>query len=288
MENENLYKIDKLALVEEKTQRASEALAIIEKQSEGSPVAFLKANYDNLKIRERKSDIDFRMMLGLALTKICALSGIKSQVSQFDGEDINKMILNAYNDLTLEEIYKAFELERYRVYEEKTGHFDLFNADYVGAVLKKYKNWKQSTKQHHNISPPQSIPEMTESQKIEIVNKGIIRVFDEFKSTGEMPEPNNYIFDELHERGLIKGGETPELQAYYQKRFVQAGEEVKAELSVEGKTFSKLERRAISDEIQKVVSGTSDKVIARTKKIILSEYFKKLMDNGQHISEILK
>jgi hypothetical protein len=78
MDNEH-YRVDKLAIYEQQMQRAQNEAALIEKRSEGAPPAFLKANYGNAKIRERKSDPDLKTTISVALTKICALSGIRSK-----------------------------------------------------------------------------------------------------------------------------------------------------------------------------------------------------------------
>lgn len=284
---DNEYHTDKLQIYEQQQIIASEALEEIEKRSEGTPVAFLKNNYDNKKLRDRSREPVFKMMLALALTKICGFSGINREITDFDAQDIPRMILSTYKDLTLEEIYKAFELERYGVYEDKTEHFQLFNAEYVAAVLKKYKNWKQNTKIQHNISPPSKLPEITESQKEEITTKAVIRVFDEFKETQVMPEPNAYIFDILYERNIIKPGDTPEIQSYYQRKYSQAAAEIEREVK-SSEITSHIENRAMREELQKIIDGNSDKVVVRSKKIILTEYFSKLIKNNQHIADLLQ
>lgn len=283
----DIYQVDKLEVIEQQQQRAAEALIPIEKNSEASPVNFLRENYSNKRIRERSKDIDFKMMLSLALTKICAYAGIKDEgLSSFDAEDIIKMILSAYNSLTLEEVYKAFELERYGVYKDKTQHYQLFNAEYVSAVLKKYNSWKQITKIEHNIQPENKIPEMSDTQKKEIVNNGVLRVFNEYKETGIIAEPCTHVFDELYERGHIKGGETPALQAYYQKKYQQAQTEVEAEMKQET-AGSVADLRNIREELEKIQQGASEKIIVRTKRIILSEYFDKLLKEKINVEELI-
>lgn len=284
---DNHYQVDKFEVALQQQQRASEALVLIEARSEAAPVAFLRDNYSNKKIRERSKEMDFKMLLSLALTKICGYAGIKSEVSDFDAGDISRMILSAYNDLTLEEIYKAFELERYGVYEDKTEHFQLFNAEYVAAVLKKYKTWRQNTKIQHNISPPAQLPQSTDSDKEEILIKGIIRVFEEYKTTGVMPEPNNYIFDSLYERKLIKDAETEAEKEFYHKMYSKAVAEVKSEMQSKGATFNPVEKRTVKEELQKIIDGNSNKVIARTKKLILANYFDSLIEKNTDIKTLL-
>lgn len=280
------YKVDKLSLIEQQEQRAIEKAAEIEERCNQAPVAFLKSNYGFSKVRDRKAEPEIRFLIGAAMLKAAVLAGIKN-LDPANKFDITNSILSEYNDLTLEEIYKAFELERYGVYEERTEHFQLFNAQYVTDILKKYRIWKQNTKMQHNISPPQSLPEMTDSQKEEIATNAVIRVFDEYKESGTMPEPNAYIFDILYDRNIIKPGDTPERQSYYQRKYMQAAAEIKKEVNASAAT-SHIENRAIQEELQKIIEGSSDKVVVRSKKIILSEYFNKLIKNEQHIKDLLQ
>lgn len=286
MENEN-YKIDKLSLIEQQEARAVDKATEIEDRCNQAPVAFLKSNYGFQKVRDRKTEPEIRYLIGAAMVKAAVLAGIKKTIDPANKYDITNSILSEYNDLTLEEIYKAFELERYGVYESRTEHFQLFNAQYVTDIMKKYRVWKQNTKMQHNISPPMALPEITDEAKKEIVIKGIIRVFDEFKETDVMPEPNNYIFDDLYDRKIIPAGDTPELQAWYQKKYNQAMEQIKKELK-SIPAVNLIETKRIEEDLQKVVEGNSDKVVARSKKIILTDYFRKLIKNNQHIADLLQ
>jgi len=81
-----------------------------------SPIAFVKKNYEFKKIRDREHEPMFKMLLGLMFFEISVFCGIKNQITDENKRDIIKMILSVYNDLTVEEIYKAFELERYGTY----------------------------------------------------------------------------------------------------------------------------------------------------------------------------
>lgn len=283
----NEYKNDKLEVLQAKQENALNKLSEIEKRSELSHVSFLKENYNNTKIKDCKNDLDFKMILAIALSKISGYMGLNSEVTDFDAKDISKMILTIFSELTLEEVYKAFELERYGEYEVKTSHYNLFNAEYVSTVLKKYREWKTTSKVQHNISPPIELVETTDSEKKNIVKSGIVRVFNEYNETKEMPEPNNYIFDELMDMGLIKKPDTDKLIMYYIKKRGEAERQVMKEINVEKPFADPYQKHTIKDELQKIKDGNSDKVVSRTKKLILIDYFNKLIGENKDISDLL-
>lgn len=291
MEN-NDYKIDKLAIIAEKEQMALKEFDSVIRSCESSPLAFLKTNYGFKKLRDRKTEPNISFLLSAAWTKISALAGLKTSTDIIISQDITNMIFNVYNDLSLEEIYKAFELERHCVYETKTEHFQQFNAEYVADILKKYKKWKQFTKIQHNISatnPESLLPEMTDSQKKETMDNAIIRKFNEYLSTNDIEEPFAYIFDELYERDIIKKPtkEDPEIQMYYVRKLEQAKIEIQKEL--ESATSSvKSERITIKEELEKIAAGNSDKAQVRAKKIILMQFFKKHKTENTDFEKFIK
>lgn len=291
--DDNHYQTDKLAIFEQHQEIAAQSLGDIEAKCEATPLAFLKANFDNVKVRDRRTEPVFKVTVAVMLAKICALAGIKAEVDNFNAEDINKMILSTYSDLTLEEIYKAFEMERYGVYEAKNEHYGLFNADYVSAVLKKYRKWKQDVKFQHNIGPAQLPPQISETEKQQILLSGIVRVFNEYSETKVLPDPNAYIFDALYEKSLIRDAETPGEHEYYQKQYAKAKKLVEAEIKnakndiSSSATISTYHKRAYKEEISKILEGKSDKVIIRCKSLILQDYFDKLIKQGVTIETVL-
>lgn len=283
------YNADKFEIVEHKQQQGAIMLTEVEKRCEKNHISFLKDIPTFEKIKDLESKPYFKECIAAMLLKVSNLSGLKGSLDAINVTDIVQMILITCKTLSIEEIYKAFQMERYSLYESKTEHFGLFNSDYVGQIIKKYKDWKLKEQREGNFSiqPKIELQEITESEKEEILIKGIVRVFDEFKETSEMPEPNNYIFDALYERKIIPDATTPEIQAYYQRKYSQASNEIHMELKASNVALTKNEKNEIQNELQKIIDNNSDKVAARVKKIILSEWFAKLIKNEKHISEFL-
>lgn len=277
------YKVDKLQVQANAQAISLEKFEVIEKICAQSAVTFLKNNFSNIKIRDRKFEPNVNILLAICWSRICGLSGIKTEVDQFVVEDITKMIFYSYSDLTIEEIYKAFELERYGIYDEKTEHFQLFNADYISTILKKYRVWKKNTRQQHHISENKiSETDISDDEKEIILINGVNRVFQEYKETSDIDGPTEYLFDYLVEKGKIKTKGKPAVAEYFQEKLNEAKEQLKKEsLKNSTSNATSLERKNLKTEMEKITSGKSPKIIIRAKRNILIEYFKKQIQLNQ-------
>lgn len=255
-------------------------------------VSFLKKNYEFKKLSQRKTEPNITTLLSVTWLKICMLSGLKENQTQEIWQDITNLIFNYHSDLTLEEIWKAFELERFCEYPEKTNHFQFFNSEYVASILKKYRIWKQNTKIQHNISPPatqNNLPEITESKKTEILHNGILRVFNEFKETNNISEPCSHLFDELLLKGVIRPANDEKTIKYYESKQKEASEIVLKEIEEETKTATSITRKKLLETLENIKSNNNNaRVIAKTKKIVLQEYFKMFIEKNKDIKDILK
>ena len=273
-------------------QVAGMTLNDIVKATESTSVAFVKECYEFKKIRDRQHEPNFNNVVGLMVTKISALAGITNEIDMATKSDLLRFIKTRCGDITLEEIYKAFELERYNEYPEKSKHFQLFGTEYFSEVIKKYRVWKNELKIQKNITREENtplLPSISDSQKEEILIKGIVRVFSEYKQTKILPEPNTHIFDELLSRWLILGANTPKLEKYYADKMEEAKIEIQERLELERTTSGFIERKSIDREIKEILEGkNSNKIIVKTKKIVLKEYFDKLIEQGIEIEVKLK
>lgn len=285
------YNVDLAELNQHREELALKQYDALVTECSIAPVSFLKKNYEFKKIRDRRTEPNITTFLSVTWLKICMLCGIKQNQSSEVWQDITNLVFSYYSDLTVEEIFKAFELERFGEYPERTEHYQFFNSEYVSAVLKKYKVWKQNTKMQHNISKPEHVaelPDITTSQKEEILINGIKRVFSEYKQSKILPEPCVHIFDELLNRGLIIGANNPKLEKYYADKMEQSKVELKKELENEKNSAGFVERKNISREIEQILQGNSNKIIVKTKKIVLREYFDKLINEATEIENKLK
>jgi hypothetical protein len=271
-------------------QQAGTVLDEISKKTELPTLTFLKENYDFETIRKRQFQPNFTQLIGVMITKLSILAGIKNEIDFANKSDLLRFVKTRCSALTLEEFYKAFELERFGLYETKTEHYGLFNAEYCAAIINKYLKWKKNSLIDHNITRNINNvpPEVTPSAQKEVMNNALVRVFNEFKETKQIPRPNNYIFDELVEREIILLGVTDKLVAYYEKTTRIARSQLLRELEATKKSaLDKAENRSIKEQIEKIQKGGSNSVYARVKEIVLTEFFQKLILQEKDIQEII-
>lgn len=293
-ERETYHRPDTVAIREQSELRASDAVAIIEQKCTLKPVAFLKANLDNKIIRYRATEPDIRLTIGIMMIKISAMAGIKTEIDMSTGEDIARLILSFNDDLTVEEVYKAFELERYGIYTkmcpstkeliiDKTNHFQLFNADYVSTVISKYRSWKILMKKEHNISKQVPVqenkPDAVEVKKI--MDAGIIRIFEAYVETKEVPTPCIHIFLELYQRKIF-----PYERKHYDLYYSSAERDLKIEYQNK-KPKDIAERNQIKETLESIYKSDSEIVKALAAKYVLQDFFQKLIDKDQHIENLI-
>lgn len=292
--SDELYRYDRGDIVQKQEQYAGQQLAEIESRAAGNAFTFLKNNAQNKKIRERLSEPHFDLVMGAMLAKIAGLGAIKKEVTDFDKQDIAKVLTRKFADLTPEAIMRAFELERYGEYPERTPHFDLFNAEYVSKVLDKYKVWVQQTKTQYNLSlkpAPAALPEKTEAEQEEILRQGTISRFQEYKEKKDFAQPSVHIYKFLFDKGLLPK-ETP-----YENLYKIAERLLLTELK-EKKAMTRIENLSIKEAIEEITTPKNDKdgnpilspkVLALAKRLVLEYAFKywtdKKIDVEKHLNK---
>lgn len=286
------YKVDKLEIAKHNEQLALKEYENISESFIGlNFIGLIKKSYELKKARDRKYEPNINITLSVMWTKICMLCGLKENPGAEVWQDITNLIFNYHSDLTLEEIWKAFELERFGEYTEKTQHFQFFNSEYVTTILKKYKAWKAMIKTQHNftLNTNLQLPEMSDTEKKSIINEGLIRKFNEFKETGKIEPPFVHLFDELLERGLLPKviPEKPEIFYYYQKRLKQAEEEIKSELNIE-KYKGDIDKNKFNEELIKIAEKSSELAQIRAKRIVLAEFFTKQIERNIDFEKLIK
>lgn len=271
-------------------------LSELENKCLTTPINFVKKTYLSKTIRESLSDDSLSMLLTQVLIKSIALSGMKEKTDPLMLEEISRMFMLIYSHLRPEEIYKAFELERMRMYDKVTEHYQLFDTAYAAEILKKYEAWKLDLKQKHNITqqtvlPSASLlPEVSESQKKELIDNGIKNLFEEYKQNKLISPPFSHLFKELVLRGIIPyptEKSSLKLKEWYSQKREEAKSLVEKELKEElnNPLQSGYSRSLIQQIISQVEQNESEKIEIKLHKIILEGVFQKRIDEGKNIDE---
>jgi len=276
----NDYKVDVAALNQQKENLAVESYdKIVKNAAVSNNITFLKKTYDFQTIKERKTETNILTVLSVLWTRISILGGFKNEMAFEITQDITNLIFGVYSDLTIEEIYKAFELERFGLYEEKTKHFQLFNSEYVSEILKKYKKWKHEMKMQHNITNQKNIPQLpasTEAEKKNIRFGFIKMVWDEIQ---EKKEPISWsLYNDL--RSEINASKQKEDDLY---NLELARYQVELGLK---KTSDFQSINAYKDLLRQIENKNQvNLVVNRCKSKLVNEYIK---SNFENIDELLK
>lgn len=125
-----------------------------------------------------------RPILGLLFTKVFNLSGFKGRIDEIHKADIMQLMFERYGHLSLEEIDYAFRHDRYS--GAPIEHFQLFNAEYVAKVLKRYADFVMQVKNENHLKLQEPAVEKTVSdeEKKEIREQFLQMVFGELVKDG--------------------------------------------------------------------------------------------------------
>ena len=152
----------------------------IEKVGKISNIQFLKIQKQFLKIKEvdRKSANN---CLGDIITKASNLIGLKGSIEFQFKADIVDLIHNKYSSLSLEEINKAFEMDRHS--SVPVEHFQLFNSTYVSKVISNYISWKKAERKRLNLHIQKNEVLTLSEEEIKKNREDLIRIiFNEIKN----------------------------------------------------------------------------------------------------------
>lgn len=246
--------------------------------------SFLQKTYEFKKLSEHKKDPHFIFLIGGWIIQTCFLMQIKNPVETFVKQDIFNILTGYWSNLSIEELIKAFELERAGAYNERTEHFQLFDSTYISKILKKYQNWKREGKIEYNISSSQNQQPSSisaEEQK-KIMDSAIIRMYNEFLESGEVSIPCSFIFDELYYREVLKASEY-KFDVYRKIAEREVKSQVKSIAAID-----KTEYNSVKETIQDIEKNhKNEKVLAHAKRLVLHDFFKKVKDENLDINLII-
>lgn len=245
--------------------------------SELSEVAFVKHTPQLKKIRDIDS-YEFTKQIGILMAMMITKAGIKGEIGQHDKQEIKELILMRFKNLSLNEIEYAFKLERFGVYDAKTEHYQLFNADYVSQILDKYIEWRRNVKVRHNISEGKKKVELSEDEKKYWRNRGVLTSLEHYKQDKRVPENYIYVYEILYEEYLPKDND------YKKKKYEDAKVALELEYS-EKEATTREENQKIKKTIANLHKKGNEKVKMKAKELVLCEFYRKLLKDEKATSE---
>lgn len=253
--------------------------------------SFLQSSYDFKKISVLKNEPNFVMLIAGWCVQTSTLMQIKNPIDQFVKKDIFNMLTGYWSILSFEELIKAFELERFGAYDERTEHYQLFDCNYISQVLKKYQKWKRKNKMELNINEVKEENKMSEQEINQIMIDAVNNKYTEFLQLSDISEPFTHIFKELVEIGKLKmpTKETPKIEMYYKNKLAEAKSQVLTEFQNMTSTY-KLERASFKAIVTEIVNDTQSdnsksKIEVRAKKLVLIDFFNKC--KNENLTKIL-
>lgn len=253
------------------TELIGDHFSVIETICQLSKVDFLKSTYSLRKIKEYEPDLNFKALLGQIMVKASVLAGIKGEIDIFTKQDISKMILSSFKELSLEEISKAFELERYSQYDEKTDHFQLFDANYVSAILNKFKKWKVKEKNQLNISAPKEETTISYAEKQKLHEDLVKMIFDDISENGFSSDAWQ-LYTDLESAGKINPTVEEKKALYKQQLKIYETEEKSFISSKYDSYIIKTHLKTLQDKIMS--KNPIESVSNKCRSILVSNYLK--------------
>jgi len=257
-----------------------------EKNQSLGEVSFLKSVSTHVKIREAEG-YELSKSLSHWIAETSLALGIKDSISTFNKKDVVELILSRFKNLSVDELYYAFKLERYGQLDPEikdepwvTPHYQLFNAEYVAKVLKKYISWKQKMKIQHAIDGQKKEKIVSEKEKRYWINKGVMDCILFFEENRFLEKGKAYVYDILYDDGFL-----PTNIEYKKRVYKDAIETLKFEYENK-KAKSLSEKKRFSTILNKIEQKGNGLVKLKCKEIALSEFLRKATLNEKKLKEL--
>lgn len=216
------------------------------------------------------------------------LIGIKDHISKPNKEDIVDMIKRDHSNLSIEAIREAFKMDRFGTFGEPTQSFQLFNSEFVGKILKRFKEWLRKTRFENNLpmtnEPLNILPELSEEEKSQLIINGVVTCFEDYKKSGSIDPGRLYVYEFLYGRRLL-----PEHNQDFRDR-IKDQAQAQAIKVTEAKRLAargnRDERTRLKHKINDLKAGNYS-LRAQCRTIILKEYFDQLINSKQNINDVI-
>ncbi len=247
-----------------------------------SEVAFVKDAQDQVKIRDIDNSYERSKRLGLIFVVIANHLGISDAIEPHTKTDVTDMILNRFKNLSLDEVAYAFKLERHGVLGQRTEHYQLFNAEFVGDVLEKFIEWKRNIKIKFNISYALQEYKMPNQEKKYWINSGVLDCLAHYRETRLIKEGKLYVYGVLFDLDYL-----PKDKDYKDKVKLDAIQCIRVEQEIK-KTKTSGQAKSKREILKKIMLPKDGMVINKCKELELMKFFRELIKDEVRLEKFIQ
>lgn len=238
---------------------------------------------ENVRVKEINA-MDLKTKLSETISKAffdCRYAVPQPMEFKIMVDGLYKDVSNCASTLTIEEINICFRNGCGKVYGEFTGLSNATFRNWLHKFIASPERQSAIKKQQEFLTPPPKI--LTEKEKDELLNKGVLALFEDFKKKGSVLDIGGISYDYLDKIGLLRLSKARKLEI---KSEAQSKLEIEAERKKQSaKGFVDL-RDAIK-QLDAIKDGSSDKIKFECKRIALNNYFKELVENGFDLKDLM-
>ena len=249
---------------------------------------------ESYKIRELEETYRRKKVVDI-VEKLSNQLGISDKGSVEHHIELIRFISNEETLFTENEIMLAFKLYQQGEFKDHNGntmtaYSKLDVAIYCKVMLSYDQKQKAELDKYRKAKRLQLNPktEPTPGEKRKLNVDAIYREFEYFQQKGFIEHEENGVektFDLLFSEGILKNSK--EHSSYYAKKYTQAIKEIKEENSALNK--NKLKVKSTWKELTNEISKKDSEVVkTKAKKIVVREFYQKLVKEKKHIKELLK
>lgn len=244
-----------------------------------------KLSEDHSKLREVNDDVEVSGLINYLLTILNIKSSTKEEVDLMGVQMLvlEDFLKTKFGHLTIPEIREAFKMYVSKGFPE-IKVFRLLDCVSVGEVLSAYTDFRAESLRSYSekkIKLENQLPEISDSQKEEIIKSGVNRIFQEYQETKSIQENTEYVFDFLIEKGIIKNSNNPKVIEYYQAKLDEAAILVKKGIQLLIASSDELIRKKAIQELKNFSIVHNQKVLIKAKRLVLLDFFDKQIGLGK-------
>lgn len=219
-----------------------------------------------VKIRDLDFEKDeFGKKINILFDQIISLISITSEIDLFQETAIENCLKQVHSDLSLNEVYKAFEMDCFGKLGEPTNPYNNFNVTYFTRVLMRYKEFKRKTRQNNTrvFNKVLEPSKPSKNEQISIVNDAILKQYNYYLEHNEIQQGNGYM------NNVLKN-----------LRTIEITQEQKTKLDNQAKSLTKRLNNKNNPYQNKLIIPLYSSHEFILKELLVLEFFKRVKENN--------